>query len=120
MDGVEKKLRACFYKLSSGKEPVREWLLGLDREDRKAIGVDIKTVEFGWPIGMPMCKPLGGGLYEVRSNLRNATIARVFFCIQGNSMVFLHAFIKKSQKTPGKELELALKRLKEVSKNGKS
>lgn len=118
MKDVLKKLEARFFKLGSGKEPVREWLLDLDKEDRRTIGVDIKTVEFGWPIGMPVCKPLGRGLYEVRSNLKDGKIARILFCIQGNVMILLHAFIKKSQKTPSKELELAYKRLKELEKNG--
>ena len=115
-----KKIEARFFKLTSGKEPVRDWLQDLDTEDCRTIGVDIKTVEFGWPIGMPVCKPLGRGLYEVRSNLKDARISRVLFCIQGNLMVLLHGFVKKSQKTPDKELDLAHKRLKEVTKNEKN
>ena len=63
----EKILPACFYQNSLGNEPVRDWVKDLDKEDRLVIGSDIKTVEFGWPIGMPTCKPLGKGLYEVRS-----------------------------------------------------
>ena len=82
-----KKIEAHFFKLISGKEPVREWLQDLDKEDRKTIGIDIKTVEFGWPIGMPVCKPLGRGLYEVRSTLKDARISRILFCIQGNLMI---------------------------------
>ena len=115
-----KKIEAHFFKLTSGKEPVREWLQDLDKEDRKTIGVDIKTVEFGWPIRMPVCKPLGRGLYEVRSNLKDARISRILFCIQGNLMILLHGFVKKTQKTPNKDLDLANKRLKEVTKNEKN
>ncbi len=100
---ISKRLEARFYKLSSGKEPVREWLLKFEKEDRKKIGLDIKTVEFGWPIVMPVCKPLGRGLYEIRSNLEGGKISRVIFCIHENLMVLLHGFIKKSQKTPTKE-----------------
>ncbi len=111
-----KKLTVYFYRNLAHKEPVREWLLTLNREDCKIIGADIKTVEFGWPIGLPVCKPLGKGLYEVRSNLKD-TIARVIFCIEGNMMVLLHGFIKKSQKIPTQEIEIALKRKKEVLKN---
>ena len=118
MRGILKKLEARFFKLRSGKEPVREWLQDFDKEDRKIIGIDIKTVEFGWPIGMPVCKSIGRGLYEVRSNLKGGKIVRVLFCIQKNSMILLHAFIKKSQKTPSKELDLAYKRLKELEKDG--
>lgn len=112
-----KKLIVYFYKNLSGKEPVREWLLNLEREDCKTIGIDIKTVEFGWPIGMPVCKSLGKGLYEVRSTLKT-TIARTIFCIEDDLMILLHGFIKKSQKTPAKEIDLAFKRKKEVLSNG--
>ena len=115
--GIEdKKLIATFYKSLSGKEPVREWLKDLVSSDRKIVGVDIKTVEFGWPIGMPVCRPLGNGLYEVRSNLGDKSIARVIFCIEKNTMILLHGFIKKTQKTPQKELELAVSRKKEIYK----
>jgi phage-related protein len=94
-----------------GAEPVRDWLKALDKADRARIGEDIRTVEFGWPIGMPVCKPLGHGLYEVRTTLKNR-IARVLFGIVDDEMVLLHGFIKKSQVTPKNELELARKRLK--------
>jgi phage-related protein len=79
-------------------------------EDRKQIGVDIKTVEFGWPLGMPVCRPLGDGLYEVRSSLTQSRIARVLFYIDSRGrMVLLHGFIKKTQKTPPADMELARK-----------
>ncbi len=87
---------------------MREWLRGLSPDDRKRIGEDIKTVEFGWPIGMPVCKSLGRGIYEVRSNLAQHRIARVLFYIDKKSrMILLHGFIKKTQKTPDEHLELA-------------
>jgi phage-related protein len=88
---------------------VREWLKRLPSpEDRKRIGEDIKTVEFGWPVGMPVCKPLGDGIYEVRTNLAQNRIARILFYIdkQGR-MVLLHGFIKKTQKTQDEDLNLA-------------
>jgi phage-related protein len=79
-------------------------------EDRKRIGADIKTVEFGWPIGMPTCRPLGGGLYEVRTNLSQNRIARVIFYIDLESrMVLLQGFIKKTRKTPDEDLDIARK-----------
>jgi phage-related protein len=89
-------------RTSAGGEPVREWLRSLSPiEDRKQIGVDIKTVEFGWPVGMPVCRSLGDGLYEVRSSLTQNRIARVMFHIDARGrMVLLHSFIKKTQKTP--------------------
>ena len=94
---------------------MREWLLELSADDRRAVGYDIQTVEFGWPIGMPVCRPLGHGLYEVRSNLSEGRIGRVLFCIIGGEMVLLHGFVKKTQKTPPADLALAVKRMKEIS-----
>ncbi len=111
---MSKKINVVFYRTEAGNEPVREWLLSLDNEDKKTVGVDIKTVEYGWPIGMPVCKPLGKGLYEVRSHISSKRIARVIFIIIDNHMILLHGFIKKTQKTPKEEIALALKRVKEV------
>jgi phage-related protein len=104
-----KRVPAIFYRTEAGGEPVRDWLKGLPlSEDRKQIGEDIKTVEFGWPIGMPVCKSLGEGICEVRTRLAQNRIARVLFYIdKKNRMVLLHGFIKKTQKTPVEDLELA-------------
>ena len=107
-----KRLPAHFYRSTSGREPVREWLRGLELEDRKVIGEDIKDVEFSWPIGMPLVRSLGRELWEVRSSLPLGRIARIFFCIEQERMVLLHGFIKKTQKTPQRDIELALKRKK--------
>ena len=111
----QKDVVARFYRSSSGREPVREWLLGLPREDRKLIGGDIMSVEFDWPCGSPLCESLAGypGLREVRSNLTTKRIARVLFTISGQEMVLLHGFIKKDQEIPQKELNLARRRMKE-------
>lgn len=113
-----KKLFAYFYKLDSGKEPVREWLLSQDRDDRRIIGKDIQKVEFGWPLGMPCSRKLERGLYEVRSNISNGRIARVLFCIQNNRMILLHGFIKKTQATPDREKDIGRKRMKGTKENG--
>src|ERR1700730_9627231 len=110
-----KCLPVAFYELPSGREPVREWLKALSDDDRKIIGEDIKFIEFGWPVGMPLCRALGGGLWEVRSELTQGRISRVLFCVHGGRMVLLHAFIKKTQKTPQSDLHLALKRKKEIT-----
>ena len=110
-----KRLPAAFYSTEAGNEPVREWLKGLDTVDRRVIGQDIATAEFGWPVGMPVCRSLGRGLYEIRSDLRSNRIARVIFCIADERMVLLHGFIKKTQKTSKTDLDLALKRKKEVT-----
>ena len=109
-----KRLPAHFYALPSAREPVRDWLKSLDLADRKIIGEDIKDVEFAWPIGMPLCRSLDGGLWEVRSDLTNGRIGRVLFCIDGGRMVLLHGFIKKTQRTPAPELDLAKKRRKDL------
>ena len=105
-----KRLPAAFYAFQSGREPVRDWLKELDPEDRKIVGEDIKDVEYGGPIGMPLCRSLGNGLWEVRSDLTHGRIARVIFCVLTREMVLLHAFIKKTQKTPTEDRALALKR----------
>lgn len=114
--GSMKKLPASFFRTASGTEPVREWLLSLDSNDRRLIGFDIATVELGWPVGMPTCRPMKKGLWEIRTDLPDGRIARVFFCIEGNSMVLLHGIIKKSQGTPPKALDLARGRQKEVQR----
>ena len=110
-----KKLPAFFYATPSGKEPVREWLQGLDDNDRQRIGQDIATAEFGWPLGMPLCRSLGRGLWEIRSDISDKRIARVIFSPVMGRMVLLHGFVKKTQKTPKPELDLAAKRLKEIN-----
>jgi phage-related protein len=106
-----KRIAAVFFANELGAEPVRDWLKELDKTDRTKIGIDIRTVEYGWPVGMPVCKPLGDGLYEVRTRLKDQ-IARVLFGIEDGEMVLLHGFIKKSQATPKNDLDLARKRLK--------
>ena len=116
---ADKRVPVSFYRSKSGAEPVREWLKSLDSVDRKILGEDIKTVELGWPIGMPVCRPIASrkGLWEVRSSLsKKKQIARVLFCIVGGEMVLLHGFIKKTQQTPKSDLDLAVRRKKEVTK----
>ena len=107
------RIEVRFYRTETGREPVRDWLLKLSSKERLIIGTDIKTVEFGWPVGFPMCRSLGDGLWEVRSSLKTR-IARVLFCITSNNMWLLHGFIKKQQKTPAQDLSLGRKRQQEV------
>lgn len=116
MGGELKKVPARFYKGASGAEPVREWVLGLSKEDRREIGKDIATVEYGWPVGMPTCAPMGTGLHEVRTNLHDNRIARVLFCFSGGSLVLLHGFIEKTRRTPQADLDLARQRQREVER----
>ena len=104
----------AFWRTSAGREPVRDWLKELPREDKRIIGRDIAQVQFGWPIGLPLCRPLAGGLWEIRSSLPSGREARVFFGFHDEMLIALHAIIKKTQKTPADELALARQRLKEV------
>lgn len=105
----EVRLYVVFYRSERGDEPVRDWLKSLLPADRKTIGEDIKTMQFGWPLGMPLVRKLEPDLWEIRSRLENR-IARVIFTVENDIMVLLHGFIKKSQKTPVSELALARKR----------
>ncbi len=114
-DDGEPILEVVFYKTEAGNEPVREWLKSLSREDRKNIGEDIKTAQYGWPLGMPLIRKMERGLWEVRSTI-NTGIARVLFTVKGAMMILLHGFVKKSQKTPPNELETARRRLNNVEK----
>jgi phage-related protein len=116
-----KKLSAIFFRTLAGNEPVRTWLLELDKADRRLIGVAVKDTEFSWPIGLPLCRAIKGqkGLWEVRCDITGNRIARVMFMISGDSMVLLHGFIKKTQKTEQKEIDLAVKRKKEFESYGK-
>jgi len=110
-----KPVPLVFWRSASGHEPVREWLNELPREDQRTIGHDIAKVQFGWPIGLPVCRPLGGGLWEVRSSLPSRREARVLFGFHKGMLVALSAFIKKTQATPDREMDLARQRLKEVT-----
>jgi phage-related protein len=111
----KKVLSVDFYQQRNGREPVREWLKSLAKEERRIIGESIKMVQTGWPVGMPLVCNLGKGLWEERSTLPN-TIARVLFVMYEGHMVLLHGFIKKTQKTPQQDLEMARTRAKEVKK----
>lgn len=114
---VQKRLIAVFYRTPRGSEPVREWLWSLDDDARKRIGEDLQTIEFGWPIGLPLCRPMGKGLYELRCVLKDR-IARIFFLPSDDRVIVLHAFIKKSQVTPKCEIDLARTPQRDWEKNG--
>ena len=98
-----------FYKSDAGSIPVKEWL-------KKLIGDDIRTIEFGWPIGMPLVGKIGTGLWEVRSNLSNNRISRVLFTVYSDMMILLHAFIKKTSKTPKNDLKTAKRRMSQFGR----
>jgi phage-related protein len=106
-------LKVRFYATASGSEPVRKWLRELKDEDRKIIGEDIFDVQCDWPVGLPLVRPLGVGLWEIRSKLDNR-ISRVIFYIDKGHLILLHGFIKKTEKTPEDDLNLAKRRAKDL------
>ena len=108
------EIPVAFYRTVAGAEPVRDWLRGLPAEDRRTIGADLATVQVGWPIGMPLCRSLGTGLWEVRSNLSSNRIARLVFFVMEGRIGVVHGFIKKTRKTPPTDIALAQKRMKEM------
>lgn len=110
----DKRIEVRFFLTESNREPVREWLLSLSQDDRRIVGTDIKTVEWGWPLGMPTCRSLGSGLWEVRSDISDGRTARVLFCVDDGTMYLLTGFIKKTQKTPPDEIRIARRRMKEL------
>jgi phage-related protein len=114
MNSRPQKIELVFFRTKVGKEPVREWLADLDPANRREIGLDLQRVQYRWPIGMPIVRPLRGGLFEVRTSLPDKTIARVLFCFHGGELFALHGFIKKSRRTPPDDLQLARKRKAEV------
>ncbi len=109
-DDESLRLKVFFFRSGRGSEPVREWLKSLPLEEKRTIGEDVKTVQFGWPLGMPLVRKLEPGLWEVRSNLPTG-IARIIFTVKDNAMILLHGFIKKSQKTPMSDLQVSRTRL---------
>lgn len=104
-----------FWRSTSGREPVRDWLNTLQRNDQRTVGRDLAKVQFGWPIGLPLCRPMGGGLWEVRSSLPSKREARVLFGFHDGTLIALHGFIKKGRKAPPGELALARQRMKDMS-----
>ena len=109
------EIPVVFYRTATGIEPVREWLRSLPEADRRTIGLDLAAVQVGWPVGMPLCRPLSGGLWEVRSTLPSRRIARVLFFVHEGRLGVVHGFIKKTQKTPPDDLALARKRMQEMT-----
>lgn len=112
-DPKPQKIAVVFYRTEGGSEVLLDWLREMDEADRAVIGQDLMKVQFGWPVGMPLCRPLGRGLWEVRSTLPGNRIARVFFSFTGGKLLALHGIIKKSQKTPEADLKLARRRKSE-------
>jgi phage-related protein len=112
----EERVPLAFFRTAAGGESVREWLQDLPREERKKLGEGLKELEYGWPIGMPLSRPMGEGLQELRVSLESRREARVLFVVQDEQLIALHAFVKKSAKTPKADLDLARQRQRELEK----
>jgi len=110
---MDRPIPVVFFRLDSGREPVREWLRDMSRDNRKTLGEDIKTLQFGWPVGMPLARKMDADLWELRSTISSG-IARTFFTVYQKKIVLLHGFVKKSQKTPSNELATAKRRLNKL------
>ena len=110
------KIPLIFYRTAAGSEPLREWLKGLDEAERQAIGKDLLRAQWRWPVGMPLCRPMGNGLWEVRTDLPSKRTARVLLCLCRGHLVALHGFIKKTRATPDEDLATARKRQKELER----
>lgn len=115
-DPKPKKIPLIFYRTAAGSEPVREWLQGLGESERQAIGKDLLRAQWRWPVGMPLCRPMGGGLWEIRTDLRTKKTARVLICLYLEHLVALHGFIKKTRTTPESDLATARQRQKELER----
>ena len=110
------KIPLVFYRAERGVEPVREWLQQLPEAERHAIGTDLLRAQWRWPVGMPLCRPLGGGLWEIRTDLPTKRTARVLIWLHLGHLVALHGFIKKTRTTPDDDMALARKRQKELER----
>lgn len=114
MSRRRKKIPVLFYRTAAGSEPVRDWIKSLSDADRQAVGLDLMRVQFGWPVGMPLCRALVDGLWEVTTTLTDDRESRVLFFFHDGRIGVVNGFIKKVQKTPQTELDLARKRMKEM------
>lgn len=108
------KMPLIFYRRAGGTEPVRDWLKALPEAECHAVGWDLLRAQWRWPVGMPLCRAMGSGLYEIRTDLPTGRTARVLICLHADHLVALHGFIKKTKRTPVDDLELARKRRMEV------
>jgi phage-related protein len=115
MTAVLKPLPLRFWRSANGHEPVREWLAALEVSDKKLIGRDIAKVQYRWPVGLPLCRSMGDGLWEIRSSLPGRREVRVIFGFSGGVLVALHVFFKKSRRTPDEDLNLARERWLELT-----
>lgn len=111
-----RKIPLVFYRTRAGIEPVRDWLKAMETTERRLIGTDLLRAQWQWPAGMPLCRPLGDGLWEVRTDLPGNRTARVVLCFYREHLVALHGFIKKTRATRQADLATARKRRKELER----
>jgi phage-related protein len=116
MADTSPKIELVFFRTATGSEPAREWLKGLPQEERHAIGRDLMRAQWRWPVGMPLCRPLGDGLWEIRCDLPTSRTARMLICPYQERLILLHGFIKKTRKTPDEDLAIGRRRKKELEK----
>ncbi len=114
LDNAPRKIELVFFRNDAGIEPVRDWLRELSPSDRHRIGTDLLRAQWRWPAGMPLCRPMGKGLWEIRTNLASNRASRVLICFFHGHLVALHGFVKKTRATPDDDLKLARKRQKEL------
>ena len=110
------KIPLVFFRTMTGREPVRDWLRGLEKAERQSIGMDLLRAQWRWPAGMPLCRPMGDGLWEIRTDLPTQRTARVVLCLYHEHLVALHGFIKKTPATPESDIATARKRQKELER----
>ncbi|MBZ0160114.1 MAG: type II toxin-antitoxin system RelE/ParE family toxin [bacterium] len=115
-DSQPQKIPLAFYRTPAGSEPVKEWLKGLDEAERRAIGQDLLRAQWRWPVSKPLCRSIGSGLWEIRTDLPTRRTARVLICCYRRHLIALHGFIKKAQATPGEDIAIARKRQKELER----
>ena len=115
-DSQPQKIPLIFYRTAAGSEPVRKWLKGLYEAERHAIGKDLLRAQWWWPVSMPLCRPMGNGLWEVRTDLPTKRTARVLLCLNQEHLDALHGFIKKTRARPDKELAIARRRQEELER----
>lgn len=115
-DPAPQRIPLVFFRTVAGTEPVREWLKGLPQAERQVIGMDLMRAQWRWPVGMPLCRPMGSGLWEIRTDLPTRRTARVLLCVYSGHLVALHGFIKKTRATAAEDLALARKRQKELER----
>ena len=114
VERAPRKIELVFFRSDAGSEPVRDWLKEMGEGDRHAIGTDLLRAQWRWPVGMPLCRPMGKGLWEVRTDLSGNRTSRVLICFSQGCLVALHGFIKKTRATPVDDLTLARRRQKEL------